>query len=567
MDNLAIAKILNNIADILELQEVQWKPQAYRKVAMSIESAEDINGIYDEKGLKGLLEIPGVGKHIGEKIAEIIETGKLKYYESLKKKVKVDIETLNSIPGLGPKKIKLLYKKLNIKNLGDLEKAIKKEKLTGLTGFGEKTERILKEGIEFVKSKPNRLLYAHALPIVDRIRKEMAPFVKRFTVAGSFARGKETIGDLDFLAVSNKPTQVIDAFVGLSDVKDVIAKGKTKSSIRLSSGLQIDLRVVSDKQFGSAMNYFTGSKEHNVALRKLALSKGYTLSEYGLFRKKDEKWVAGKTESDIYKKLGLKYIEPELRENTGEIMAAKSAALPKLVTSKDVNGMFHIHTNWSDGNNSLLEMAERAEELKWKFISFTDHFGTMGIAHPLNAKRLVKYVAEIEKVRKRVGIRVFSGIEIDIMKDGSLHLSKKKLKELDVVIASVHMATRMSESEMTKRVEKALQNPINILGHPTDRLLNERPPIRIKMDRMFRLAKDSGVFLEINGAARRMDLNGASVKAGLKMGCKFALSMDAHSLDSMQKSYGVLMARRGWAEKKDILNCWSIPKIERALER
>ncbi|MEK6969501.1 MAG: DNA polymerase/3'-5' exonuclease PolX [Nanoarchaeota archaeon] len=568
MKNQLVAKILNNIADILELQEVPFKPQAYRKAALTIESLpEDVEKIYDQGKLE---ELPGVGEHLAKKIEEIILTGKLKYYETLKKEIKVDLEELNEIPFLGPKKIKVLYKQLGIKNVRDLEKAIRQQKLRKIAGFGEKTEQTLLEGIKLFRTKPKRFLYASAAAVVNEIKTEFKKyaFVQRVEIAGSFRRGKETVGDLDFLVVSSQPKKVMDLFTSFKDSK-VLAKGSTKSSIRLANNMQIDLRVVNEKEFGSALQYFIGNKEHNVELRKFALKKGYTLSEYGLFDSKHKKWVAGRSEDEVYRKLGLKYIEPELRENTGEIEAALKNKLPKLITIKDVQGTFHNHSKWSDGNNSLLEMAQYAEEMKFKFISFNDHFGHMGITNPLTEKRLKGYLTEIDKVQKKVGLKVFSGVEVDILKDGSLPLSPQKLKELDVVVAAIHLSTRMNEKEMTARVCNALENyPVNILGHPTDRLLNERNGLALNLDQVFETARKNKVFLEINSSPNRLDLSGEQVKSALNLGCKFVIGTDAHDCSQLQfYPLAVNMARRGWTEKKDILNCWSLPKIEKALQK
>ncbi len=569
MKNIEVAQLLYRIADILELQEVQWKPQAYRKAAQAIESlSEDIKELQRNDKL---LEIPGVGENIAEKIDEYLTTGKLKYYDQLKKEVKVDLEQLNQIPSLGPKKIKILYQKLGVKTIADLETAIKQHKVRGLDGFGEKTEQTLEEGIRLIKTRPKRFLYASLLPLVNSILSAFRAysFVHQMEVAGSFRRGKETVGDLDFCAVSPQPEKVIRQFTSMKDVKDILAQGATKSSVRLTNGLQIDLRVVKDKEFGSAMNYFIGSKEHNVELRKLALSKGYTLSEYGLSSLQNKKWIAGKVENDIYRKLGLQCIEPELRENRGEILAAQQKRLPSLITPKDLNGIFHNHSTWSDGNNSLLEMAQKAEALGLKFISFNDHCGPIGITNPLTEKRFAGYLKEIEKVRKRVGIHVFSGVEIDILKDGTLPLPLSRLKELDVVIASVHLATRMPTAEMTKRVCHALEKyPIHILGHPTDRLLNQREPLALNMETVFQTAKERGVFLEINGSPSRMDLCGEQVKNARDLGCQFAISADAHDVNHLPYYHlGVNMARRGWLEKKDVLNCWDLKKIEKVLKK
>ena len=569
MKNQLIVKILNNIADILELQEVAFKPVAYRRAAQSIESlSEDIEEIYKRKELE---EIPGVGKNIAEKITEIIENGKLKYYEELKKEIKVDVEGLNQIPNLGPKKIKVLYQKLGVKSMVDLEKVLKQHKVRELEGFGEKTEETLLRGIELLKKRPVRFLYIQTLPMVEMITKilEKHDFVSKVEIAGSYRRGKETIGDLDFLVVSAHPGKVMDLFTSMKEVKEVLAKGGTKSSVRLSNGIQVDLRVVNEKEYGAALLYFIGSKEHNIELRKLALKKGWTLNEYGLSTLKDRKWIAGKTQEEIYQKLGLAFIEPELRENKGEIQAAREGKLPALITAKDIKGVFHNHTTWSDGNNSLLEMAQKAEELKLKYISFNDHFGHVGITNPLTEKRLTKYLQEIEKVQKKVGIKIFTGVEIDILKDGSLPLTAAKLRKLDVVISSVHVAINMNEKEMTKRVCAALSNyPINILGHPLDRKLQEREPLALNLDKVFETAKNNEVFIEINSSPRRMDLPGELIKAGLDAGSKFALSTDAHNvLHLPYYTLGLNMARRGWIQKKNLLNSWTMDKIVRALQK
>jgi len=567
MKNLELAKIFNNLADILELQEVRWKPQAYRKAAQSLESlTEDIAEIAE----KGRLEdISGIGEHIAAKIQEYLKTGKIKVYEKLKKEVKVDIEGLNEIPGLGPQKIRLLYRKYGVKNIKDLQKLIKQKKIPHIPGFGKKTEELLTEGIKFVQSRPQRFLYIQAYPLVQEIINDFKklPEVKKIEVAGSFRRGKETIGDLDFLVISEQPAKVMQHFTSLSDIKKIISKGTTRSSIRLKNNLQVDLRVVKEKEFGSALLYFIGNKQHNVALRKLALKQGYTLSEYGLFKVKGKQWVAGKTEEEIYRKLGLQFIPPEIRGNRGELEAAAKNKLPQLITK--VNGFFHNHTNYSDGNNSLLEMAQKAEQLKFKFISFNDHFGPLGIYNPLDEKKLDIYLKEIEKVRKKVNLHIFSGIEIDILKDGTLPLSAKKLRDLDVVIAAVHSATRQPSAQMTKRICTALDNyPLDILAHPTDRLIQKRPALNLDLNKVFECAKKNGVFLEINCSPRRMDLNGENIRSAINAGCKFALSTDAHDISHLDfASLGLNLARRGWAEKKDVLNCWSLPKIEKALQR
>ena len=380
MKNIEIAKIFNSIADILEFQNVQWKPQAYRKAARVLENlSEEVEELYESGRLE---ELPGIGKHLAKKIEELILTGKLQYYEKLKKEISVDMKNLNAIPFLGPKKIKVLYQKLKIKNIEDLEKAILQKKVRELSGFGEETENRLKEGLDFLKTNPRRFLYTEAATVGDEIiyALKKLPEVQKAVIAGSFIRGKETVGDLDILVVAenisaktqknnaknglqsktqNAAQKVMKVFTSLPEVDTVLGTGETKTSVRLKNGMQVDLRVVEEKQFGSALNYFTGNKEHNIELRKLALSKGYTLSEYGLFKvnknkvkeSKNNTWVAGRNETEIYEKLGLQYIPPEMRENTGEIEAAKNKKLPELVQTRDINGVFHNHTTWSDGNN------------------------------------------------------------------------------------------------------------------------------------------------------------------------------------------------------------------------
>ncbi len=580
MKNLEIAQLLYHIADMLELQEVPFKPQAYRNAAKTIETlSEDIEEVHEKGELENL---PGVGRSIAEKIAEFLEKGKLKYYEQLKKEVGVDIEQLLRIPTLGPKRIKLLSQKLKIKTIADLEHAVKSGKIRTIGGFGEESEKHILQGIELLKSHPLRFTYAQALPLVQDMTKYLlkSGFAQKVEIAGSFRRGKETVGDLDFLVISKQPEKVTQTFISHPEVKEVLASGSTKSSVRLGNGMQIDLRIVGEKELGSALLYFIGNKEHNIELRKLALSKGYTLSEYGLFKLKGMKrtkgrngikehnWSAGRTEQEIYDKLGLKYMEPELRENTGELQASLQNKLPKLITLKDINGLFHNHSDWTDGKNTLLEMAQKAEAMNMKFISFNDHYSKMGMVNPLTEKRLVGYLKEIEQVRKKVGIKVFSGIEIDIQRDGSLvPISKFLLKQLDVVVAAVHTSFGLPEAEMTARICKALDNyPINILAHPTCVRYGERESIALNLEKVFETAKRNNVFMEINSTSVRMDLKGVNAKSAIEHGCKLSIGTDAHNVERLETyPFGVLCARRGWAEKKDVLNCWELGKIEKNL--
>ncbi len=564
MNNQEIAQVLYQMAELLEILDVPFKPRAYQRAAMAIESLpEEVSEIYLKGGVRALEEISGVGESIAEKIAELLQTGKLKALAELKKKVPMDIDELMQVPGLGPKKIKLLYQKLKIKNLKELEKAIKEHKLCKIPTFGEITEKNLLQGVELVKSRPNRMLWGMAYPLTEEILsylRKNCPVI-RLEPAGSFRRGKETIGDLDILALSNQPAKVMDCFVKMPEVKEILAKGMTKSAVRLSNNFQVDIRVLKPEEFGSALMHFTGSKEHNIEMRKLALSKGYTLSEYGLFKLKGKQLAAGKTEKEIYQKLGLDYIPPELRENGGEIEAARKGNLPKLVEWGDILGNLHTHTDWSDGSSSIEEMALAAEKLGWKYLGISDHVGTIGIAHPLDSKRLKKQKEEIKQVNKRLKghIQILHGAEIDINKDGSLAIDAKALKGLDFRILSVHSAFKMPEEEMTKRICKALEeNQGSILAHPSGRLIYQREPYAVNWKKVFETVKKTGSILEINGMPNRLDLKDTLIRDAVEAGCKLVLGADAHSPGQLHfLKYALSTARRGWAEKRNILNCSS----------
>ncbi len=579
--NSQVAAVLYEIADLLEIQDVQWKPQAYRKAAQTIESLpEDIAEIAkDGKGArKKLEELPGVGKHIGEKVAELVKTGKLGYLEKLKKQIPIDVEQLMQIEGLGPKTIKRLYKQLKVKTLADLKRAAREGKIRKLEGLGEKKEQQILENIQRIEKRgPQRFLLGYVAPLADEIVHTLkrVPGVEDAIVAGSFRRGKETVGDLDILITSTKPKRAMDAFISLKGVSKILAHGGTKSSIRLENSLQIDARVVSKDQYGSALQYFTGSKEHSIALRKIALKKGLTLNEYGLFtlKGKSKTLLVSKTEEAVYAKLGMQCPAPEMRENLGEIELAQKHKLPLLVEWKDLKGDFQTQTDWSDGTHSIEEMARKAQELGWKFLTITDHVGGIGIVHPLDEKRLAKQAVEIDKLNRKfeknkLDIHIFKGAEVDIKANGELALSKQACKKLDVVLASIHSSFRMPNSEMTKRICNALENyPVNILAHPTARNIPERDPIDFNLEKVFQTAKDHGIFLEINGQPKRMDLKDTHVQLARELGCQFIISSDAHSKDQLSYlKYGLLTAKRGWLEKKHILNTRTISQIEKQLQ-
>jgi len=562
MKNLELAKIFYEIANILEIQDVQWKPRAYRKAAQSIESLnEDIEIIYEKGGLKALDNIPGVGKGISKKIAEYIETGKIKEYQKLKKKFPVEFM---QIPEVGPKTAKKLYEKLKIKNIKQLKEALKKHKLSKLPGFGEKTEKDILEGIKFYGSG-KRFLLGYILPIARDIKGKLKTLkeVKKIGISGSLRRMKETIRDIDILVSSNNPKKVIDFFTKLDNIKKVTEKGPTKSSIRLKDNIQVDLRVIPDKSFGAALQYFTGDKSHNIALRKIAIRKGLKLSEYGIF--KGKKQVAGSTEEEIYKKLGLKYIEPELRTNTGEIQASLKGKLPSLVKYNDIKGDFHVHTKWSDGSASVEEMAKAAKQFGHKYLGICDHAGRLKIATCLNEKRLLQQIKEIDKINKKIrNFEILKGSEVDILSNGKLAISDKVLKKLDLVSASIHFGFK---KDNTDRILKAMENKyLNIICHPTGRVINRRDPYKIDLGKVFKKAKENNKFLEINSYPDRLDLNDVNVREAISNNAKIAISTDSHNTSQLRFiELGIAVARRGWARKKDILNTYKLGNLKRLL--
>jgi len=563
--NLEIAKMLYEIADILEAQEVEFKPRAYRRAARSIEElSEDISKIWKRGELE---DIPGVGKHIAAKISEYLETGKLKYYDRLKKEFPIDLEELGKVEGLGPKKAIKLYKELGIKNLDDLKKAVGKGKVKGLAGFGEKSEEKIKSGIKSAKKSGKRMLLSQATPIANELAEKLGALkeVKKLEVVGSFRRRKETVGDLDILIVSKEPKKVMDYFSKIEKGIKVIAKGPSKSSIKLGSGLQVDLRVFDEEVYGSAMMYFTGSKEHNVALRKLAISKKMKLSEYGLFKGKES--VAGKTEGEVYKKLGMKqWAPPELRENMGEVEAALKGKLPKLVELKDIKGDLHSHTKWSEGRNTIEEMASIAKSKGYEYLLISDHGGVLvPVAKNMSEKKMLKQGKKIDELNKKLkGIRLLKGSETNIKPDGTIDVSDKTLKTLDIATAAVHTKFRMSKKEMTKRIITAMENEhIDIIAHPTGRLIGSRQPYDFDFDEVVDAAKKTGTFLEINCQPERLDLNYVNIYHARDR-IKFTLGTDSHDSKHMDyMEFGLAQARRGWCEKKHILNTLSLKDLKK----
>jgi len=569
MKNRQLSQIFYEIASFLEMEGIPFKPYAYERVGLVLEALEkDVSQIYKEGGIKALEEISGVGKNIAEKIEEYLNTGKIIYYENLKNQTPVNMEELTRVQGLGPKRIKVLYQKLGIKNLNDLERAARKGKIALLFGFGKKTEKNILEGITFLKKSKGRFLLGEILPAVKEIESRLKTLkeVKALSVAGSVRRKKETIGDIDFLIVTKSPQRVMDFFVAMPEVIKVWGKGSTKASVRFFQGFDVDLRAVPKKSYGSALQYFTGSKEHNIESRIVAINKGLKLNEYGVFSGK--KMVAGETEEGIYKILGMDWIPPEIRENQGEIELALMHKLPKLIQEKDIKGDLHCHSNWDGGTNSILEMAKTAQNLGYEYIGISDHTKFLKIEHGLNEKTLSLQRKEIDKLNVKfqasnLKFRILQGAETNILNDGSIDIKNEALKKLDYAIAGIHSNFKMPKSQMTQRIISAMKNPnIDIISHPTGRILKRRDEYQIDFGKILRAAKEFGTILEINSFPERLDLDDKNVKLAKEAGVKMIINTDSHhkgQLDFME--FGVSQARRGWAEKKDIINAQSLEKL------
>ena len=568
MTNEEIARVFGEISEYLEMGDVAFKPQAYSRASAVIASLEeDVASIYEKGGLKALEDIPGVGKSLALKIEEYLRTGKIKYYENLKKKTPVDVSELTRIEGLGPRKIKILYKKLGIRNVDDLEKAASAGKISKLAGFGKKSEENILKGVFFAKKFRGRYILGDKLQWIESVAKDLKTFkeIKKLDVAGSIRRRKETVGDLDILAVSSKPKPVMDYFVSRPWVVRVLGKGEAKSSVKAENGMDVDLRVLEEKSYGAGLLYFTGSKEHNIRLRELAIKKGLKLNEYGLFRGK--KMIAGKTEEEIYKALGLEYVPPEMREDTGEIQLAALKKIPKLVDYGSLEGDLQIQTDWSDGENSIEEYAAAAINLGLKYIAITDHTQSLKVANGLDEKRLEKQMLEIDRLnkgfeKKRIDFRILKGAEVDILKDGSLDLPEKTLAKLDIVGVAIHSHFNLPEKEQTKRLIRAMENKFSdIVFHPTGRLIGEREPLRLDMEAVIKAAKTTGTVLEIDSYPNRLDLKDEYVRLAVDMGVKLSVDSDSHSVRHLRfLDLGLAQARRGWAKKSDIINAWPIEK-------
>ena len=575
MKNQEIAKIFYEIANYLEMEGVAFKPYAYQKAALTLETLEkDVEEIYKRGGVKALKEIPRVGESIAKQIEEYLKTGKVSGYEKLKKKTPINLEEIIAVEGVGPRKAKTLYQKLGIRNLKDLERAAKSHKISPLFGFGEKTEKNILEGIAFLKRSKGRFLLGDILPKVREVEEKLKSLkeVERVDVVGSIRRRKETIGDVDFLVISKKPEKVMDFFTSLPGIIKIWGKGTTKASVRLKEGFDMDLRVLPKRSYGAALQYFIGSKEHNIVLRKIAIDNGLKLNEYGVFR--GQKMIAGETEEGVYKALGMDWIPPELRENQGEIEAAlrqaqgKPNGLPKIIEYKDIKGDLHCHSNWDGGANTIEEMAKMAQKLGYSYIGMSDHTKFLRIEHGLDEKKLALQRKEIDKINYKLQIvnskfRILQGCEANILNDGSIDIKDETLKKLDYVIAGVHSSFKMEKEKMTERIIEAMKNPnVDIISHPTGRIIQRRDEYQIDFDKILKVAKETGTILEINSYPERLDLNDQNIRRAKEAGVKMIINTDSHHKDQLRFiELGIAQSRRGWAEKEDIINTQPIEKL------
>lgn len=575
MDKHDIARILNEIGVLLELKgENPFKIRAYHNAARALENLDqELSKIIRDNQLE---EIPGIGAHIAEKITHLMKTGRLPYYEKLKKETPPGLLELLKIPGMGGKKIKTLHEKLKIKTLEDLVKACKEGKIAKLKGFGEKTQANILNGITKIKTYGKRIWWWNAVvlgkPILDKLSKLKG--VKKAEIAGSVRRKLETIGDLDFLVASNTPATVMEWFTTQPWVEKVLSKGPTKSSILLPKGVQADIRVIPEEDFGFALMYFTGSKDHNILMRKRANERGWTLNEYGLvpLSKKTKPPALKKpvTEKEIYRVLDLSYIPPELREAMGEIEAAEKGKLPKLVEETDIRGIFHCHTTDSDGHNTLDEMVKSAEDLGWEYIGISDHSKSSFQANGMDEKRLIEQVERIRKLNrsKKYKTHVFAGLECDILNNGKLDFPDSVLKELDFVIVSIHRSFNLSETEMTKRLIKAIENPYTtMVGHLTGRLLLKRESYPLNIPKVIDACIANRKIIELNAHPMRLDMDWRHWHKAKEKGLLCSINPDAHSTDDLQYyQAGVNIARKGWLEKEDILNTQPLKKVQKFLK-
>lgn len=568
--NSTIADLFNRLADLLEIEEANpFRIRAYRNAARMVGGHGQSMADLLKEG-RDLTKIPGIGADLAAKIRTIVETGCLPLLDEIEARVPPALGELMKIEGLGPKRVKALYETLNVHSVEDLERAARSGKIRLLHGFGAKTEGLILQRLKHFTRQERRVLLLEAEEVVKPLLSYLKAIegVKNVEVAGSFRRRKETVGDLDILVTAKSAMPVMSGFAAYDEMSEVLSKGTTRASIVLKSGLHVDLRVVPQASYGAALCYFTGSKAHNIALRKIAIDQGYKINEYGIY--KGRRRVAGKSEQEIYQKIGLAYIEPELRENRGEIEAAQRDGLPQLVTLDDIRGDLHCHTKSTDGHNTLEEMADAARARGYEYMAITDHSRHVTIAHGLDRKRLLAQIKEVDRLNEKLdGIVVLKSIELDILEDGSLDLPNSVLRELDLTVCSIHYKFNLPRERQTERILHAMDNAyFNILAHPTGRLINEHEAYDVDMEKVLVAARERGCVLEINAQPRRADLNDGHIKLAKEMGVRMSIATDAHSTHQLgYMRLGVGLARRGWLEAGDVINTRGLAALRKLLRR
>jgi DNA polymerase (family 10) len=568
--NARVSQVLYQIGEVLTIKEDRFRSRAFNTAAQRIVSlTEDIRKIRDRGELQ---EIPGVGKGIAAVIEEILETGESKVLEELEASLPPGIREMMRLEGIGPKTAVRLQKALGIASIDDLEKAAKESRIQGLKGFGEKTEANILEAIEELRSRQDRFLLGAVLPIIEEIKAYMAKSdnVLAVEVAGSARRRRDTVGDLDVLVSSLSPEAVSERFVSMPPVARVLSHGPTRSTVVMENFLQVDLRVVPPESYGAALQYFTGSKDHNVKLRTIAVRAGYKLNEYGLFDRETDESVAGEDEEGIYRALEMDLIPPELRENRGEIEVAIDGKLPNLVTMEDIKGDFHIHSTWSEGTASIEAMAEKAMSLGLEHMAICDHTKSLYIANGLDEDRLRDQMKEIDGINEGLnGFTILKGTECDILSDGRMDLPDSLLGDLDFVVGSIHSAFRQDVDTMTDRLIKAIHNEhVDCIGHPTGRLIQKRRAYTVNLERVFEAAAEQGVMMEINAYPERLDLDDVNCRAAMEQGIIVVIGTDSHAPNQMEfMPLGVSVARRGWLEAKNVANTFSLGELRILLER
>jgi len=568
--NADIATIFEEIADLLEIEGANpFRVRAYRNAAREMEALGVSAAELVAKG-EDLTELPGIGEDLAAKIREIVGTGRCKALEKLRHELPPTITELLKIPGLGPKRVRALYDHLKVKTVEQLAKAAQAGKIHELAGFGAKTEQAILDALAAHATETKRFKLAIAAQYAEPLREHLAKAsgVKDVVIAGSYRRAKETVGDIDILATARDSSAVMDRFTSYDEVRDVLAKGETRSTVLLKGGLQVDLRVVEPDCYGAALQYFTGSKAHNIEIRRIAQEHGLKVSEYGVF--KGEKRVGGDTEESVYKAVGLPWIAPEMRENRGEIEAARAGKLPRLIELDDLHGDLHVHTKATDGHNTLREMAEAAREAGLEYVAVTEHSRRLTVAHGLDPQRLRRQMAEIDKLNDELkGVTILKGIEVDILDNGELDLPDEVLSECDIVVGAVHSKFNLTRAKQTTRILRAMDHAsFTILAHPTGRLIDQREPYDVDMLKIVRHARERGCFLELNAHPERLDLLDIHCQLAREEGVLVAISSDAHSTQEYANlKYGVGQARRGWLTKDDVLNTRSLKLLRPMLRR